>query len=90
MKILDIAFKDILRSTRSLFAVGMMLVVPLEYTGATFSAIGHLMPSAWAMDGFQNIIVRGLSIQAVWQPVGILLLYAAAFFGLAVWRFRYD
>ncbi|PIV26822.1 MAG: hypothetical protein COS37_04430, partial [Anaerolineae bacterium CG03_land_8_20_14_0_80_58_20] len=31
--------------------------VPLEVTGATFQAIGHISPVAWAMDGFKNISV---------------------------------
>ena len=63
---------------------------PLESTGQTFAAIGHLLPSAWAMDGFQNIAVRGLALNSVALPVVILLGYAAAFFGLAVWRFRFE
>lgn len=61
---------------------------PLDGAGATFAAIGRLMPSAWAMIGLQNLIVRGLDLSSVWQPVAILLAYAAAFFGVAVWRFR--
>jgi ABC-2 type transport system permease protein len=63
---------------------------PLEFTGKAFSTIGHLLPSAWAMDGYQNILVRGLGLGSVWLPVGILLAYAAAFFALAVWRFRLE
>ncbi len=63
---------------------------PLEVTGQTFAMIGHLMPSAWAMDGFQNIVVRGLAFGSVLAPAGILLAYAAGFFGLAVWRFRFE
>jgi ABC-2 type transport system permease protein len=34
---------------------------PLEVTGKTFSSIGHMLPTAWAMDGFQNIVLRRLS-----------------------------
>ena len=63
---------------------------PLDITGKTFAAIGHLMPTAWAMDGFQNIILRGLGLESVLLPVGILLAYAVAFFALAVWRFRFE
>jgi ABC-2 type transport system permease protein len=63
---------------------------PLEGTGKAFQTIGRLMPSQWAMRGFQNIIVRGQGIQSVWLPVGILLVYALAFFALAVWRFRFE
>ncbi len=36
--------------------------VPLEVTGETFQAIGHLSPVAWGMDGFENICARGLGI----------------------------
>jgi ABC-2 type transport system permease protein len=61
---------------------------PLEVAGKAFAAIGHIMPTAWAMDGFQNILIRGLEFQSVLVPAGILLLYTIAFFGLAIWRFR--
>ena len=61
---------------------------PLEVAGKTFAAVGHIMPTAWAMDGFQNIVIRGLDFQSILMPAGVLLLYALAFFGLAIWRFR--
>lgn len=63
---------------------------PLEFAGKAFSTIGHLTPTAWAMDGFQNIVLRGGGNGSVLMPVGILMAYAAAFFGLAVWRFRFE
>jgi ABC-2 type transport system permease protein len=62
--------------------------VPLEYTGKVFQTIGHLLPTAWAMDGFENIVIRGLGLQSVLLPVGIMLAYAVALFGLAAWLFR--
>jgi len=61
--------------------------VPLEVTGATFRSIGHLSPIAWAMDGFQNISIRGLGIESVVTPSAALLGYAMLFFALATWRF---
>ncbi|MDR3576582.1 MAG: ABC transporter permease [Anaerolineaceae bacterium] len=60
---------------------------PLEVTGGAFSVIGHWMPSAWAMDGFQNIVIRGLGLSAVLLPAAILIGYGLAFFALAAWRF---
>ena len=62
--------------------------VPLEYTGSTFQAIGHVSPVAWAMDGFKNIVARGLGFNSVLLPAAALLGYALLFFGLALWRFR--
>ena len=60
---------------------------PLESAGGAFADIGRLTPSAWAMNGLQNILIRGLALSSVLLPAGILLAYAAGFFGLAVWRF---
>ena len=63
---------------------------PLDVAGKAFSTIGHLTPTAWAMDGFQNVVLRGLGVTSVLVPVAVLLAYAAGFFGLAVWRFRFE
>jgi ABC-2 type transport system permease protein len=64
--------------------------MPLEFTGKTFQAIGHLSPVAWAMDGFKNLIARGLGFESVLIPAAALLGYAVLCFGLAVWHFRFD
>jgi ABC-2 type transport system permease protein len=61
---------------------------PLESAGGAFAAIGKAMPSAWAMNGYQNILIRGLGLESVSVPVAMLLAYAGLFFVLAVWRFR--
>jgi hypothetical protein len=42
------------------------------------------------MDGFQNIVVRGLGLGSVLLPAGLLVAYTVAFFGLAVWRFQFE
>jgi ABC-2 type transport system permease protein len=62
--------------------------VPLEVTGPTFQAIGHVSPVAWGMDGFENIAARGLGFNSVLLPAAALIGYAAIFFFLAVGRFR--
>jgi len=64
--------------------------VPLEFTGKAFQTIGHLLPTAWAMDGFENIVVRGLGFESVLLPVAIMLVYAVALFAVAAWRFRFE
>lgn len=64
--------------------------MPLEFTGQAFQTVGHLLPTAWAMDGLQNIIMRGLGLESVLLPVGIMLAYGVVFFALAVWRFKFE
>jgi ABC-2 type transport system permease protein len=63
---------------------------PLETTSQAFYTIGHITPTAWAMDGFQNIILRGLGFSSVLLPGAILLGYSLLFFALAVWRLKFD
>ena len=62
--------------------------VPLEVTGEAFRAIGHVSPIAWAMDGFKNVVSRGLGLESALLPAVALLGYAALFFVLAAWRFQ--
>jgi len=61
---------------------------PLEVSSGAFALIGKAMPSAWAMNGYQNILIRRLGLESAWMPTLMLLAYALGFFVLAVWRFR--
>jgi ABC-2 type transport system permease protein len=64
--------------------------MPLEFTSEAFQAVGHATPVAWAIDGFENVVIRGLGLGSIWLPTAILLLYTAAFIGVAAWRFRFE
>ncbi len=63
---------------------------PLDIVPDFMRTAGHFFPSAWAMDGFQAVILRGASPAAVLLPTVALLGFAALFFGLGVWRFKYE
>jgi ABC-2 type transport system permease protein len=64
------------------------LWVPLESTGTTFQILGHFTPLSWAMDGFKNVLVRGLGIQSAWQPAAVLAGFTILFLTLAVLKFK--
>ena len=64
--------------------------IPLEYTGEAFQTVGRLTPAAWAINGLENIVVRGLGLASVLLPAAVLLGFSAAFAGLALWRFRFE
>lgn len=64
--------------------------MPLEGTSETFQTVGHLMPSAWAIEGFKNILIRGQGLTSALQPAAIMLGFAGLFFALAVWRFQVE
>lgn len=61
---------------------------PLESTGAGFYAIARYTPGALAMQGLQNIIVRQQGLSSVMEPVILLLLYAVAFYAVAIFFFK--
>lgn len=61
---------------------------PLESSSGAYASIGNAMPSAWAMKGYQNILIRGLRLESAWMPTLVLMAYALGFFVIAVWRFR--
>jgi ABC-2 type transport system permease protein len=64
--------------------------MPLEFTSEAFQFVGHLTPVAWAIEGFENIVVRGLALDSVLLPAGVLAAYGVVLFGLAAWRFKFE
>lgn len=63
--------------------------VPLDATTPAFQLVGHATPIAWAMDGFNNILIRGSGIQSILFPGAMLLVYALFVFTIAAWRFQF-
>jgi ABC-2 type transport system permease protein len=61
---------------------------PLEIAGKAFSIVGHLTPGAWAMDAYQNIVIRGLGLDSVVLACLVLLGYTLVTFLIAAWKFR--
>ena len=61
---------------------------PLEITGPAFQFVGHLLPTAWILDGLRGIIVRGFDVRDVLPAFAVAVAWAAGFFALAVSRFR--
>jgi len=52
--------------------------------------IGLITPHAWALDAYQDLLVRGYGFQEVLPKVGALAAFALAFFSVGVWRFRFE
>jgi ABC-2 type transport system permease protein len=52
--------------------------------------LSKIVPHSWALQGYQDALIRGYGIGQVMPEVGVLLLFAAVFFGFALWRFKFD
>jgi len=64
MKILDIAFKDLTRSFRSVFAVGMMVIAPLLLTGLIYFAFGGMSGGDVSMTAIKVGVVNADQLPA--------------------------
>ena len=72
MKILDIAFKDMTRSFRSVFAIGMMVVAPLLLTGLIYFAFGGMSSGDVGMNTIKVGVVN-LDVLPVDAPLDVPL-----------------
>ncbi|HEY52475.1 MAG TPA: ABC-2 transporter permease [Caldilineae bacterium] len=75
--------------TLTMSAIGGCLV-PSFVMPDFVQTLAHFTPHGWAMQGFQNVLVRGYGLAGVWPEVAALMSFAAAFFLVGVWRFRFD
>jgi ABC-2 type transport system permease protein len=70
-------------------AVGGVMV-PRFVMPQFMQTLSFVSPHAWALSAYQDILVRGYGITQILPACGALLLFAAAFFGVAVWKFKWD
>jgi ABC-2 type transport system permease protein len=73
----------------TLAAIGGVMV-PSYVMPDFMQTLSRISPHAWALAGYQDVIVRGLGTAAIMPEVGVLMLFAAVFFSLAVWRFKFE
>ena len=69
-------------------ALGMLggCMWPLEVVGDTMRAVGHVVPHAWAMDAWQDLVFDRAGLAAVAPELGVLAAWAAALLVVAAWR----
>ena len=75
--------------TLTMSALGGCLM-PTYIMPSFLQTLSRFIPHAWAMQGFQDVLVRGYGLAGILPEAGILLGFAAVFFLIGVWRFRFD
>jgi ABC-2 type transport system permease protein len=63
---------------------------PLELFPKVAQNIAKILPTTWAMQGMLNIVLRGQGLAGVTTEAAVLLGFAAVFFALGAWRFRFE
>ena len=77
-----------------------MLLLTLSALGGCFiprftmpdwlKTVGLITPHAWALDAYQDLLVRGYGLVDVLPKVGMLAAFALIFFAIGVWRFKFE
>jgi len=49
-----------------------------------------VLPTTWAMQGMLDLVLRGGTLVNILPEAGVLLGFAAIFFTIGVWRFKYE
>jgi ABC-2 type transport system permease protein len=88
------------KTAEQIGGLGSLLVVTMAAVGGVMvprfvmpdfmQTLSLVSPHAWALSAYQDILVRGYGIAQILPACGALLLFAAAFFGIAVWKFKWD
>lgn len=63
---------------------------PIELFPSTVRTVVQILPTSWAMQGFSDLVVRGLGASAVLPETAVLLAFAVVFFVVGVSRFRFE
>ncbi len=97
---LGVLISALARTEAQVGGLTILLLLTLSALGGCFvprfimpgwlRAIGLITPHAWALDAYQDLLVRGYGLLEVLPKVGGLAAFAVAFFGIGVWRFRFE
>jgi ABC-2 type transport system permease protein len=79
----------------SMFAVLILVMlggawVPAFVFPEWLRRVSALVPTRWAVDGFDAMTWRGLPVEAAFGPVAVMLGWTALFALIAVWRFDWE
>jgi ABC-2 type transport system permease protein len=88
------------RTEAQIGGLTVLLLLTLSALGGCFvprftmpewlQTLGLITPHAWALDAYQDLLVRGYGLLEVLPKIGALAAFALAFFAIGVWRFRFE
>ena len=73
----------------TLAAIGGVMV-PRFVMPQFMQTLGVISPHAWALNAYQDILMRGYGIVEILPECAVLLAMAAVMFGVTVWKFKWD
>ena len=88
------------KTAEQISGLGTLLVVTMAALGGVMvpryimpdfmQTVGLISPHAWALTAYQDVLVRGYDIAHILPEVAVLMGFTVVFFGIALWRFKWD
>lgn len=63
---------------------------PMELFPPIMQQVAKVLPTTWAMNALVDITMRGQGLADILPEAAVLLGFAAVFFIIGIWRFRYE
>jgi ABC-2 type transport system permease protein len=79
-------------STLILWVAGLVggAFIPAFVLGDFLNAIGKIVPQYWALQAYNNLMIRGQGLVDILPELGILLGFTVVFFVVGLLRFKFD
>ncbi len=65
-------------------------MIPLFLLEQFLGPLPRVVPQYWANRGLENLLLRGVGLEAVWPQIVSLLAFALAFFGVGLWHLDHE
>ena len=66
------------------------VMVPRFVMPSYMQTLGLVSPHTWGLMAYQDVLMRGADVAAILPATAVLIGFAAVFFAIGVWRFRWD
>lgn len=79
-------------SSLVLWVAGMVggAFIPAFVLGDLLNAIGKVVPHYWALQAYNDLMIRGLGVADILPELGMLGIFAAVFLAVGLLRFKFD
>ena len=90
--IIQVLATPVLGITMVLLLMGFLsgTLIPRQLLPDSMQKLSLVTPHAWALNAYQDLILRHKPLLATLPNIGVVLLFGAVFFGLALARFRFE
>jgi ABC-2 type transport system permease protein len=73
-----------------LMVLGGTIVYPLFLDKGIIGTLSRLTPNAWGVEGYMMLMADNWTLAQTAPNILVLAGFAAVFFGIAVWRFKFE